>query len=766
MQLQRPATALGTLCPTQQQPQQEEDTRQKTSTLPSSSTDETFDAMRTAAVSMFKQRTNDLTKLSTLQSQSVELEKEVGTLQSTIAQLHTLHADLDALFEQEEQRAREREAQLTQMHTALVQLDEEQRGFAKVEKSTVKVTVTMKRMLDRFAGCDARLSILLDQAQNTVAGRSANDFRGLASEVRRRTTLLRDRVQGIRKAAPAVASCTSVGTGRELHQLLQEWVGGSWGKHKELAEVLRIMREVLRVFQSERTGVRPNDDTNLNCMPDFLSDNAFSDPALAVERLFGAATALVGAENAAERMADAGGSTADNAACLARFTGPCGETEPDPNAVQTPVPSENLTAAVVAVYTSELDALQGCIDRVHQLSDGTGVCCDVLESGVPLQRLRDGWAAFVAMYAQWEAMSSVSRSEGGTLCMLQDRLKASTSVLQEHANRLTTMQCHCDDTEAAIQLLEAELQKYEEAWNSACCAAAAQWTALQQLLACNTETHQQVQAVSSAVETSRANMAVDAEAHRAALQQLVEEQDALERMVKQDGETQETIEVQCERDTAMLQHLQQGIASASLALLQREENCHHHDDQLGGFQSDEEAFATTQGPQEWPSLVDALHRLREDVTAAAPQSEDDTDAVSSLFPELIAAGDFHWSSEDQLRFRDALLQWRSQQHSVLGVTSRGEHEEQATDADGGLRGVLQEALGESAGWLSSVPSELLQQLAQLVLEEEDAFQEERRRHEESLASIVEETNLIRKELCESSQGCFMGAAPATAVTLA
>ncbi|KAG8346306.1 hypothetical protein TRVL_02858 [Trypanosoma vivax] len=131
-----------------------------------------FTAMRQAALSMFKQRTKDLTMVSALTAEAQKVERLNTQVQSTTQKLHEQKALLEAQIETEERRLKEWEGQLHEVHTMLAQMKEDQGFFSGVQRASEKIVTTLQHFVTQYAAKGGEVSRLLERAQEATQGRA------------------------------------------------------------------------------------------------------------------------------------------------------------------------------------------------------------------------------------------------------------------------------------------------------------------------------------------------------------------------------------------------------------------------------------------------------------------------------------------------------------------------------------------------------------------------------------------------------------------
>ncbi|ESL08034.1 hypothetical protein TRSC58_04271 [Trypanosoma rangeli SC58] len=199
--------------------------------------EDNFAAMRHAAMSMFKQRTKDLTMVSALTAETEEVEKLNCKVQSTISRLQEQKAVLEAKIETEERRVKEREEQLREVHVMLAQMKEDQGIFAGVRRSSEKVAVTLYQFVTQYTDKSGDVVRLLERCHEQTQGRAPNEWRAATNDLRRRQSVLDERIKHIEKQ-----QVIPVG----FEDMLLEWSRGVWRQQPECATALYVCEQLLR----------------------------------------------------------------------------------------------------------------------------------------------------------------------------------------------------------------------------------------------------------------------------------------------------------------------------------------------------------------------------------------------------------------------------------------------------------------------------------------------------------------------------------------
>lgn len=398
-----------------------------------------FDAMRQAALTMFKQRTKDLTALSQLQEQHHALERQMTKLQGASAELQAHQARVEALTEKEEQQAKERAAELQKLHTVITRLGDEQRALHAVGRTTDRVVAVAGTLFrdGESTGPIARLLKLLEAAQSRTAGRTTGDFRNLSADLRRREALLREYLLEARRTGTVP---------RALSQAVQDWTQGNWRQHAELAEVLSLSEDVASATRGN------NSNASSKCATPAVS------PSLVP----------VGEGPSPREEAPVGYSIAvDEDAPFAETA--LGEDE-----------SQSIAQRTVQPYLSELRSIALEAQRVGAECDALGVVCEAVEAGA-VEALEEQWSAWLSRHAAARALLANEKE-------LLSQLAAEVELLsrEEHALQLLMEQesdCRrsTEETTARGALLSAELENHYTALQKVSSTRLAQAAALTEL---------------------------------------------------------------------------------------------------------------------------------------------------------------------------------------------------------------------------------------------------------------------------------------------
>ncbi|EKF39407.1 hypothetical protein MOQ_000366 [Trypanosoma cruzi marinkellei] len=198
--------------------------------------EENFAAMRHAAMSMFKQRTKDLTMVSALTAEAEVVEKLNCQVQSTINSLQEQKAILEARIEAEERRVKEREEQLRGVHTMLAQMKEDQGVFSGVRRSSEKIAMTLHQFVTQYTAKGGNVMQLLERCHERTHGRAPNEWRTATNDLRRRQSVLEEHIKHIETHQTLPSGFADI---------LLEWSRGVWRQQHECATALRVCEELL-----------------------------------------------------------------------------------------------------------------------------------------------------------------------------------------------------------------------------------------------------------------------------------------------------------------------------------------------------------------------------------------------------------------------------------------------------------------------------------------------------------------------------------------
>ncbi|CAC9491135.1 conserved hypothetical protein [Leishmania infantum JPCM5] len=463
--------------------------------------EEAFDSVRQAAVVMFKQRTKDLTRLTQVETQCQAIEAELRQAQTCVTQLMAQQASLEALVEEEQQRTRQRESRLQELHSSLLQLDEEQQTSGKLQRSAEAAIGAATAFIRTFTNADGRLFQLLTMASARTAGRSALELQRLLADVQQALVAAEAHRQGLmclpsfsltaeasasgdlRYTAPpsstAVVSADASTTG-VLHAL-REWADKmDWAQHRELADVVQIMQQLVAWLsaggsaqeeaQQAVAGGRASYEWGLPWPP----LPPFTEEAVTEHHWFGSLSlpstifqADIHGGGSAEVAAEDKGT---------RATLPLEEcaVDVDDNVVPSSevvqlVVQQNLLAPLQAISTYNAHLAAVCAQKHLQLPE------DASSLAASLTATKQRWIFFHEAWQQWreEVLKTQAAAEAATAAATElDAAQAALRVLQRNCEE-QSHNCASRKKEVA-SFKETEISHYAAAWSRGVCASQAQ----------------------------------------------------------------------------------------------------------------------------------------------------------------------------------------------------------------------------------------------------------------------------------------------------
>lgn len=348
-----------------------------------------FNSARQAAVFMFQQRTRNLTQLSEMEKQSTAMEAELQEVQSCVDNLRLCQASLAAAMEAEEQRSQMREESLQTVKGVIAQLGEEQQRYQKILKVADGATDALRQFIDDTCGAEARLTMLLSEAQQRTAGRSAVELRGLAGDVRRRAAIVTNHLDATRRSATLQSAAG-------LLPQLQEWVCGSFAHQPELSGALPLMKAI-------QTEVEGRVSATATVQGPEMEEDALPDPE--------ATQMLQDLFNATEEGICAGAAEAD-------------------------LKGMAFIQQAVEAHRAELLLKQKEEEELIRQCNGAGICCSAILPREKMDTLQHRWASCLAEWQEWQkeytvlAAGTRSLEEKETsIALLQESLSASHAQL-------------------------------------------------------------------------------------------------------------------------------------------------------------------------------------------------------------------------------------------------------------------------------------------------------------------------------------------------
>lgn len=398
-----------------QQQQQLQQHHQQQSTTETQ--EDAFDSVRQAAAAMFKQRTKDLTRLAEVEAQCQDVEAELRQAQGCVAQLTAQQAALDAVVDEEQQRTRQREACLQELHSALLQLDEEQQTSSRLQHAAEAAIAAATAFIGRFTDPDGRLFELLTNASVQTAGRSARELQGLLAAVRQGLTAVAAHQQRLRTTPSLSAAAACDDDDAEVVRTVQAWAAKvDWGRHRELVDAVQAMQCLLnwttRCHEAHAEEGAEGVDGDTGAWPPLPSCVA------------GAATDESGGDADAHHWRSA-----------LRLE----PTRKDPNADEEPLtapttapPDDDVMQLVQAELISPLDALltysteltTACVQ--HRTCPPSGAS----SLAVSVAAARAQWEALRVAWQEWRAEARRSREAVRAAAVAEQQLAAAQDVLE------------------------------------------------------------------------------------------------------------------------------------------------------------------------------------------------------------------------------------------------------------------------------------------------------------------------------------------------
>lgn len=418
--------------------------------------EDAFDAMRQAAMNMFRQRTKDLTCLSKLQQQQQVLEQQLREVQDAAGDLQRQYAELESAAQSEEQRTATREAQLKDLHYAMRELSTDHDLVRRARGATTNVSNVIRNYLEPLLQPDSRLLQLLTEAQQRTGSRSASDFRTLSGEMRRRTDVLATHLHNMQRSGVLSGDATT---------LMMEWSRGNWMLHAEL-------RGLCQSMESSATSA------DVSSMENVLSQGPVYDIAFDEE-------AFVAEPFPHDANADTWKDGEIISSRVDSLLAKCGR--------------------LVLQYTDELHALAELHTSLSQRSEDLGVSTALVDACL-VKGLQENWTSFSAQYGEWLAACREVEIDKNRNAALRDELTevlVGQSTLSAEIERIT--EAH---TEAVSQMnaLRSEQDNYVVAWHSIAATIVAQQRR-------HSELAEATAATAEGLRTSQAAFAAEAAQH-------------------------------------------------------------------------------------------------------------------------------------------------------------------------------------------------------------------------------------------------------------
>ncbi|KAG5503945.1 hypothetical protein GH5_04801 [Leishmania sp. Ghana 2012 LV757] len=456
-----------------------------------STNEETFDSVRQAAVVMFKQRTKDLTRLAQVETQCQTIEAELRQAQTCVTQLVAQQASLEALLEEEQQRSRQRESRLQELHSALLQLDEEQQTSGELQHSAEAAIGAATAFIRKFTNADGRLFQLLAAASARTSGRSAPEIQRLLAGVQQVLSAAETHLQSLvclpsfswiteasasgdsRYAASsslaAMVSADVCATG--VSHALQEWAAKTdWAQHRELADAVKIIQQLVAWLSTESSapeeaqkaaavgGASCEFDLPWPSLPPCAEDvvtevHWFGSRSLPLAT-FQASTHSCGS---AEVAADDDG-LRGNLRSEEVLKDVVGDAIPSSEAVQL-VLQQDLLAPLQAILTYNAHLVAVCAQHHLQLPE------DASSHAACVVATQQRWVCFHAAWQQWredvlKAQAAVEAAIGAEAEL--GAARAALLTLRESCEEQSRH--YASRMEEVVSLKEAEVSQYAAAW--------------------------------------------------------------------------------------------------------------------------------------------------------------------------------------------------------------------------------------------------------------------------------------------------------------
>ncbi|XQJ27279.1 hypothetical protein NXY56_003271 [Leishmania guyanensis] len=463
-----------------------------TATSARNTNEEAFDSVRQAAVVMFKQRTKDLTRLAQVETQCQAIDAELRHAQMCVTKLVSQQATLDALVEEEQQRTRQRESQLQELHSALLQLDEEHQTNGKRQRSAEAAIGAATAFIRRFTNADGRLFQLLAKANVQTAGRSARELQRLlaeaqqglvAAEAHREDLMCLPSFSLTAGASPsgdlsyttapsltAVMSANVSTTG--VSHALQEWVAKvDWAQHRELADVVQITQQLVAWLSTDGStqeeGQKAAEVGGASCEWNLprLSLPTCTEEAVTEEHWFGSPSLL-------STTLQAGTHSCSSEKVVAEEDGSHGTLQlkgylmdidanmvPNGEAVQH-VLQHHLLAPLQAILTYNAHLVAVCAQQHLQLPADAPLLAD------SVTETQQRWASLYEAWQQWreEVLKTQAATEAATAAETElDAAQATLCALQQHCEEQSHH--YASREEEVANLKEAEIGHYTAAWS-------------------------------------------------------------------------------------------------------------------------------------------------------------------------------------------------------------------------------------------------------------------------------------------------------------
>ncbi|GET88889.1 hypothetical protein, conserved [Leishmania tarentolae] len=561
----------------QQQPQ----CSTNTVTTTRSTNEEAFDSVRQAAVVMFKQRTKDLTRLTQVETQCQAIEAELRQAQTCVTQLMAQQASLEALVEEEHERTRQRESRLQELHSALLQLDEEQQTSGKLQRSAEAAIGAATAFIQAFTNTDGQLFQLLTMASARTAGRSALELQRLFTDVQQGLVAAEAHCQNLMilppfsptTEAPAnddlpdvispsstavVPSDVSItGVSHALH----EWSAKmNWAEHGELADVVEILRQLVAWFS---TGSSPQEEAQQAVAGEgALWEWGFPWPplpestedAVTEDHWFGSlslpsTTSQADAHCCGSADAAAEGDGPRAALPLEECPADANNgTIPSREAVQR-VLQQHLLAPLQAILAYHAHLVSVCTQQFLKLPE------DAPPLTASLAAAQQRWISFREAWQQWREDVLKTQTAAEAARAAETELGAAQAALRSLQQNCEEQSHHCTSRRKEVEgFKDQEINHYAAAWSKGVCASQAQRDSFCAMSDAVVSLREEASALATALHDDSEHHARETHAHDIALSEKQERLIATQQRVVVAKTRVATLEAECE-ERARVQHL-------------------------------------------------------------------------------------------------------------------------------------------------------------------------------------------------------------------
>ncbi|KAG5492959.1 hypothetical protein JKF63_01539 [Porcisia hertigi] len=650
--------------------QQRQQSATDTATSLQSANEEAFDSVRQAAVVMFKQRTRDLTRLAQVEEQCQTIETELHQAQTCVAQLAAQQASLEALVEEEQQSTRQRENRLQELHSTLLQLDEEQKMSGRLQQAAEAAITAAATFIQNFTDADGRLFQLLSTASARTGGRSARELQRLLTEVQQ-GLLTAEAHRSSFACLPSFSICAEAPESGELHytepppttsvasaddtttsvlRTLQEWMAKThWAQHGELASVLKITQQLVAWFSMKRGTREEAGKTAAAGETSCGQDSLWPPPTPSATdamtehhwlRLLAFLPADIKAE--AHHGGTAGISTEDDTLFGAlqskdRSMDAAGDSSPESEAVQLAV-QQNLLAPLQAILTSNAHLVALCEEEHVQLPE------DAPSLPASVNAAQREWESFYAAWLQWreDVLKAKSAVKAAMVAEADlDVAQATLYTLQQRCEEQSHN--HASRVAEVGSLKETEINHHAAAWSRGLGTVQAQRDsigAMSETLASLTD---EEAALTTAAHNGSESHAHELHAHDIALTKQREELTA----ARQRAEVAEAKTTSLEAEYSDAQRVQQLVQAQHEALLSCASRCLQSplSATIKGDDGAEISQAASRSLGEMPvarCAATAAQTLLQSITAHSPSRASWTERLVEMASEVdVAAGEDH-----------------------------------------------------------------------------------------------------------------------------